>query len=151
VLVETTAPTSNAIAPQSTASTPAAPPAAPSPPTAAPAPIPTTNVAALPTAAAAPRPTTTARPAPAPAAAAPPATAAAPSTAGAGSGTLKVICFPGCDQVIDNGSALGPSPIVRRTAPIGSHRIKLVWSDASKVVSTVVIADQTATVRENHP
>jgi hypothetical protein len=26
-----------------------------------------------------------------------------------------------------------------------------VWSDSSKVVSTVVIADQTATVRENHP
>jgi hypothetical protein len=73
------------------------------------------------------------------------------STAGAGSGTLKVICFPGCDQVIDNGSALGPSPIVRRNAAVGSHRIKLVWSDSSKVVSAVVLADQTATVRENHP
>jgi hypothetical protein len=74
-----------------------------------------------------------------------------PSTAGGGIGTLKVICFPGCDQVIDNGSALGPSPIIRRSASIGSHRLKLVWSDASKVVSTVVMADQTATVRENHP
>jgi hypothetical protein len=80
-----------------------------------------------------------------------PVVATPPSTAGAGSGTLKVICFPGCDQIIDNGSALGPSPIIRRTATVGSHRIKLVWSDASKVVSTVVIADQTATVRENHP
>ncbi len=69
----------------------------------------------------------------------------------AGAGTLKVICFPGCDQVIDNGAALGPSPIVRRNANLGSHRIKLVWSDTSKVVSTIVIADQTATVRENHP
>jgi hypothetical protein len=74
-----------------------------------------------------------------------------PSTTAAGNGTLKVICFPGCDQVIDNGSALGPSPIIRRTASVGSHRLKLVWSDASKVVSTVVLADQTATVRENHP
>jgi hypothetical protein len=73
------------------------------------------------------------------------------STAGAGSGTLKVICFPGCDQILDNGSALGPSPIIRRNASIGSHRLKLVWSDASKVVSTIVLADQTATVRENHP
>jgi hypothetical protein len=26
-----------------------------------------------------------------------------------------------------------------------------VWGDASKVVSTVVLEDQTATVRENHP
>jgi serine/threonine-protein kinase len=73
------------------------------------------------------------------------------STAGAGSGTLKIICVPGCDQVIDNGNSLGPSPIVRRSAGVGSHRIKLVWGDASKVVSTVVIADQTATVRESHP
>jgi serine/threonine-protein kinase len=77
--------------------------------------------------------------------------ATSPSTSGSGSGTLKVICFPGCDQVIDNGSALGPSPIIRRSANVGSHRLKLVWSDASKVVSTVVVADQTATVRENHP
>jgi hypothetical protein len=106
--------------------------------------IPTTNIASL--------PQTTARPAPA---AAPhpvaPASTTAPSTTGGGSGTLKVICFPGCDQVIDNGSALGPSPIIRRAATVGSHRIKLVWSDSSKVVSTIVIADQTATVRENHP
>jgi hypothetical protein len=73
------------------------------------------------------------------------------STSGGGSGTLKVICLPGCDQVIDNGSPLGPSPIVRRSANVGSHRLKLIWSDASKIVSTVVVADQTATVRENHP
>jgi hypothetical protein len=73
------------------------------------------------------------------------------STAGGGSGTLKIICFPGCDQVIDNGNPLGPSPIVRRNASVGSHRIKLVWSDVSKTVATVVAIDQTATVRENHP
>jgi serine/threonine-protein kinase len=73
------------------------------------------------------------------------------STGGAGSGTLKIICVPGCDQVIDNGNSLGPSPIVRRSASVGSHRIKLVWGDATKIVSTVVIAEQTATVRENHP
>jgi len=77
--------------------------------------------------------------------------AASASTESAGSGTLKIICFPGCDQVIDNGNALGPSPIVRRNASVGSHRIKLVWGDASKVVSTIVLEDQTATVRENHP
>jgi hypothetical protein len=106
--------------------------------------IPTTNIASLPMTPAHPTPVVAPRPVPA-------STATAPSTTAGGSGTLKVICFPGCDQVIDNGSALGPSPIIRRTATVGSHRIKLVWSDSSKVVSTVVIADQTATVRENHP
>jgi hypothetical protein len=80
-----------------------------------------------------------------------PAPPPAPTPATTGNGTLKVICFPGCDQVIDNGSALGPSPIVRRNANLGSHRIKLVWSDTSIVVSTIVMADQTATVRQNHP
>ncbi|HEY8039567.1 MAG TPA: protein kinase [Polyangiaceae bacterium] len=137
------APTSSAGAPA-----PAPAPAAPDPSA-----IPSANVASLPlapSAPSAPRPSphgaaTAAAPAP------PPPAAPTPSTAGAGSGTLKVICFPGCDQVIDNGSALGPSPIVRRNASVGSHKIKLVWSDGSKVVSTVVIADQTATVRENHP
>ena len=74
-----------------------------------------------------------------------------PAAASGGGGTLKVICFPGCDQVVDNGASLGPSPVVRRNASVGSHRIKLVWSDSSKVVSAIVIADQTATVRENHP
>jgi len=73
------------------------------------------------------------------------------STARGGGGTLKIICVPGCDQVIDNGNSLGPSPIVRRSASVGSHRIKLVWGDATKIVSTVVIAEQTATIRENHP
>jgi serine/threonine protein kinase len=147
-LVEATAPTTDAIAPPTATVTGAPPPAASASPATTPtaAPIPTTNVASLPTAAA-PKATTTIRPASTPA----PATTTAPATAGGGTGTLKVICFPGCDQVIDNGSALGPSPIVRRSTTIGSHRVKLVWSDASKVVSTVVIADQTATVRENHP
>ena len=54
-------------------------------------------------------------------------------------------------QVIDNGAALGPSPVIVRNATVGTHRIKLVWSDSAKVVSTVVLADQTATVRENYP
>jgi serine/threonine-protein kinase len=139
-------PTNNNVAPPG-GSAPAASAVPAAPPSAAPPapPIPTTNVAALPTTP--PRPAAAPTPAPRPA----PASNTAPSTTGGGSGTLKVICFPGCDQVIDNGSALGPSPIIRRSATVGSHRIRLVWSDASKVVSTVVIADQTATVRENHP
>ena len=52
---------------------------------------------------------------------------------------------------MDNGVSLGPSPVTRRAASLGSHRIKLVWSDATKILSAVVLADQTATVRETHP
>ncbi|HTQ43857.1 MAG TPA: protein kinase [Polyangiaceae bacterium] len=127
---------------------PAAPsasaPAAPPPPATSPTPpIPTANIGSLPAAPAA-RPGS-------PHAAPVSVAAAAPASAGGSSGTLKVICFPGCDQVVDNGAPLGPSPVVRHNASVGSHRIKLVWSDSSKVVSTIVIADQTATVRENHP
>jgi serine/threonine protein kinase len=118
-------------------------------------------------------PATTTAPAPAPdppASAAPPSASAAaktpkptwtavptgvpndaPAPAGpAAQGTLKVICFPSCDQVFDNGAPLGPSPVVKKTS-VGSHRLKLVWSDANLVVSTVVIADQSVTVRQNHP
>ncbi len=149
-LASVPAPTHDAVAPPPPAATSAAPPPTPADSTPAPAPaaasIATTNVAAL--------PTTPAPPSPAAAAHAPPVhnpAPPAPAAPPAGTGTLKVICFPGCDQVIDNGAALGPSPIVRRNANLGSHRIKLVWSDTSKVVSTIVIADQTATVRENHP
>jgi serine/threonine-protein kinase len=154
-LASVPAPTHDTVAPAppppatATASTP--PPAV----AADPPPVPTTNVAALPVAAATPTPAAppaapVAARAPAARPAAPPP-AAAPAAPATGSGTLKVICFPGCDQVIDNGSPLGPSPIVRRNANLGSHRIKLVWSDASTVVSTIVIADTTATVRQNHP
>jgi len=138
-------PTGNAVAPPpGSAPAPSATPPPSATATATAQAIPTTNIASLPTSPARPSPAPAPRPAPQ-------ANSTPPSTSGLGSGTLKVICFPGCDQVIDNGSALGPSPIIRRTAAVGSHRIKLVWSDSSKVVSTVVIADQTATVRENHP
>jgi serine/threonine-protein kinase len=88
-----------------------------------------------------------------PVAAARPASASAASSAAAlaATGTLNVFCVPVCDQVFDNGVAAGPSPAVRRGASVGSHRVKLVWGDASKVVSVVVIADQTTTVHESHP
>jgi serine/threonine protein kinase len=78
-----------------------------------------------------------------------PTDAPAPASPAA-QGTLKVICVPSCDQVFDNGAPLGPSPVVKKTS-VGSHRLKLVWGDANLVVSTVVIADQSVTVRQNHP
>lgn len=137
-LASPSSPIDNATAPPPASATGTPPPPAPSA-----APIPTANIGSLPSA-------------PSPHAGSPhsvPVSVAAPAPAAAGgnTGTLKVICFPGCDQVVDNGASLGPSPVVRHNASVGSHRIKLVWSDSSKVVSTIVIADQTATVRENHP
>ena len=79
------------------------------------------------------------------------APSAAPSAPAVPTGSLRIVCTPVCDQVIDNGNSLGPSPITNRTASIGSHRIKLAWGDALKVISTVVVADQTATVHETRP
>jgi eukaryotic-like serine/threonine-protein kinase len=129
--------TDNATAtpPPPASAVPAPPPPAPPPAT---GPIPTANIGSLPSV-------------PAPRSGGHAIAVAAPASAGGSSGTLKVICFPGCDQVVDNGASLGPSPVVRHNASVGSHRLKLVWSDSSKVVSTIVLADQTATVRENHP
>jgi hypothetical protein len=88
---------------------------------------------------------------PSPTGAARPVGPTSQSTGGGPSGTLKVICLPVCDQVIDNGNALGPSPVARRNVSVGSHRIKLVWGDVSKIVSTIVLADQTSFVRESKP
>jgi hypothetical protein len=76
------------------------------------------------------------------------------SSGGAGgSGLISVICIPGCDQIFDNGKLLGPSPIFKRPATLGSHRIKLVVTNppASKTISTIVVADQVAMVRESMP
>jgi serine/threonine-protein kinase len=133
----------NATSPPPAAASASAPAAPPPSATASEQPIPTANIGSLPTA----PPPRGASPHTVPISVAAPA----PAAAGGSSGTLKVICFPGCDQVVDNGASLGPSPVVRHNASVGSHRIKLVWSDSSKVVSAIVIADQTATVRENHP
>jgi hypothetical protein len=63
---------------------------------------------------------------------------------------LSIICFPACDSVTDNGQALGPSPIFKRTVPVGEHRLRMTTSSppATKVVSVIVMGDQTTTVRQ---
>jgi hypothetical protein len=82
-----------------------------------------------------------------------PARPSAPSVAASSGalGTLKIVCNPRCTQVVDNDQDLGPSPITKYDAAVGSHRIRLSWGDASKVVSTIVVGGQTAIVGENHP
>jgi serine/threonine-protein kinase len=76
-----------------------------------------------------------------------------PVNAAAGQGLLSIICLPGCDQIYDNGKLLGPSPIFRRPATLGSHKIKLVLNNpsATKTISTIVVADQVSMVRESMP
>jgi serine/threonine protein kinase len=75
------------------------------------------------------------------------------SGASAATGLLSVICIPGCDEVYDNGKPLGQAPIVKRQVSVGSHRLKLVSVNppATKVVPTIVLADQLATVRQSMP
>jgi serine/threonine protein kinase len=69
------------------------------------------------------------------------------------SGLLTVICVPGCESVYDNGELLGSSPIFKHPATLGSHRIRLVSShpDVEKVISTIVVEDSVAVVRESMP
>ena len=82
----------------------------------------------------------------------------APATASAAppgtTGLLTVYCVQNpCDDVLDNGSSLGPSPVVKRRVAIGSRRLTLVWSGPSqrKVVSAIVMADKETRVAENRP
>lgn len=139
-----TAPPPAATAPAAAGSAPATaanvPPAATkpnaAPPTAAPAP------AAPPTPAAAPAPAVATQAAPKPVAAttpkavaapAPkPAAAKAPSTA-----TLTVVCMPKCNQIVDNGTSLGPGHIFNRTVSSGHHVLQL--SAPNGVRKTVVV------------
>jgi hypothetical protein len=116
-----------------------------------PAPPPTgTAAAAAP--AAAPTPTVATTAAPAVAAATPSPTAAQPATPAAAArgasggkeepGFLTIVCSPNCDDVLDRGRSLGPSPIVHLSVPPGSHVITLKKGRDSKVVSVVVVSGQ---------
>ncbi len=134
-------------------------PPTPTPPPAAPAATPDQpTVTTTATATATTEPTPSAKPtATATTAPKPTATATATVTATATTpaqqvfGSLTVICFPACDQVIDNGTPLGPSPFFGRKVPVGSRRITAVWSNppARKVVSAIVVADQETRIRVN--
>jgi eukaryotic-like serine/threonine-protein kinase len=136
-----------------TATAEAAPSAAP--------PAPTATEAAV--AAAAPTPTAAAAvatAAPAAAAAAPAnnsgnaAAAAAAASAAKDkaaakeeSGFLTIVCNPYCDDVLDQGRSLGPSPIVHISAKPGQHRITLKKGTQQKVISVIVESGKTAAQR----
>jgi serine/threonine-protein kinase len=63
---------------------------------------------------------------------------------------LTVVCVPACDEVLDNGRRLGPSPIFKVPTVVGSHRLTLRVLDppSTKVVEVTVNEDETTTVRQ---
>lgn len=119
---------------------PAQPTAPPVQPTAAPAPTPTH----APTPAPVPVPTAvaTARPAPAP------APAPVPKKSSSALGALTVVCMPKCDQIIDNGTPLGPGHIFNRPVPSGRHALVLsAPNGVKKTLQVEVLPEQTREVR----
>lgn len=134
-------------------------PGATTPPAPAPAPAPTPEATAPaaptePVAQATTPPPSTAAPA-GTSKAAPTATATATATttatAAAGAagdpGFLTIVCNPFCDDVLDNGRSLGPSPIVHLSVKPGSHRITLKKGTMSKTVSVIVVSGQVTAQR----
>jgi serine/threonine-protein kinase len=119
-------------------------------------PTPSTTVTApataAPTAPAATAAATTARPASTPTP--PPATAhpAAPATTAApvknALGAITVVCMPKCDQIVDNGTPLGPGHIFNRPVQAGRHTLQLSAPNGVKKNLVVeVVPEQTREVR----
>jgi len=53
------------------------------------------------------------------------------------------VCSPYCDDIVDQGKSLGPSPVVHLPVPPGSHRLTLKKSGGpSKVISVIVVSGQ---------
>lgn len=63
-------------------------------------------------------------------------------------GLLTIVCSPVCDEVLDGGRSLGPSPIVQVPVSPGSHRITLRRAgEKTKVVSVVVVSGEVTAQR----
>ncbi len=121
--------------PAVTAPTVTAPPAVTAAPTPAPTPAP------------APPPATTARATPVPVPVPAPAPAPVPKKSNA-LGALTVVCIPKCDQIIDNGTSLGPGHIFNRPVPSGRHALVLsAPNGVKKTLQVEVIPEQTKEVR----
>ncbi len=101
---------------------------------------------------------------PAPAAGGPPAPVAAPVprpvsgggpvappvpvAASGGNGFLTIVCDPFCSSVTAGGRNLGPSPVVRRPLPAGSHSVTLRTQDGvTKSLSVTITSDKTTARR----
>ncbi|MFO0754903.1 MAG: serine/threonine-protein kinase [Byssovorax sp.] len=62
-------------------------------------------------------------------------------------GFLTIVCNPYCDDVIDSGKSLCPSPIVHLAVKPGQHRITLKKGTQTKVISVIVESGQVAAQR----
>jgi serine/threonine protein kinase len=63
-------------------------------------------------------------------------------------GFLTIVCTPFCDDVVDQGRSLGPSPVVRVSVAPGQHRITLKRSgQTDKVISVIVVSGQVTAQR----
>jgi serine/threonine protein kinase len=136
----TAAPPPHVDPPPVVAAAPAAPPTTvTAPPTPAP---PTPQPPSTPTAAA--RPT----PAPVPVPVPQPTPATTPKKNSAALGALTVVCMPKCDQIIDNGTPLGPGHIFNRPVPSGRHSLVLsAPNGVKKTLQVDVSPEQTREVR----
>ncbi len=66
-------------------------------------------------------------------------------------GSITIICYPACEQVIDNGVSLGKSPILARPVPAGKHTIQLMAGGAKKSAVLTVKPDENADLRTPVP
>ena len=63
-------------------------------------------------------------------------------------GAITVVCMPKCDQIIDNGTSLGPGHIFNRPVPAGRHVLQLSAPNGSRKNLVVEVApEQTKEVR----
>jgi serine/threonine-protein kinase len=62
-------------------------------------------------------------------------------------GFLTIVCNPYCDDVLDQGRSLGPSPVVHLSVPPGQHRVTLRKGKDSKVISVIVVSGQVTAQR----
>lgn len=137
----------SAVVPAATTPAPVATPAPTPAPEASASAAPAEQPQAAPTTppAAVPAGTAAAKPAGTPAPAATPTTTA---PAGGGEpGFLTIVCNPFCDDVLDNGRSLGPSPIVHLSVKPGSHRVTLKKGTMTKTVSVIVVSGQVTAQR----
>jgi serine/threonine protein kinase len=63
-------------------------------------------------------------------------------------GAITVVCMPKCDQIIDNGTPLGPGHIFNRPVPSGRHVLQLSAPNGARKNLVVEVApEQTKEVR----
>lgn len=75
-----------------------------------------------------------------------PAPTAAPPSSGE-EGFLTIVCNPFCDEIIDNGRSLGPSPIVHLAVKPGSHRLMAKKGSMRKTIDVIVVSGQVTAQR----